>query len=327
MGQTISKVRNVGLQIQRFVPVLRYKKICQELRAESHQVKALNQELKAQNQQLKIEVASFEKDKMQDSLKIQELQVESTQLKMTLESTAKAKVLNTELQVMREQISKIEQQTNGRQKCPVDLGGVGEEFVLNCLQKAYPSNNGIVRNSDHHCGDLMFRIENSNKVLMVEVKNLNSRPITRDREKFFTDLENSQYHGGILVSLNTPVDINHSELVPQLHKGKPYVYVDKLKDSRDPVYKMQVLVSMMTFMMNFATDLEHYNPQLQLNHYSRQTEELKKLFEKLTRNNTNQGKILDSIKAKLSENQSFLADDKKRISEEEQPVNFKEGQS
>ena len=64
---------------------------------------------------------------------------------------------------------------------------------------------------------------------------------------------------------------------------------------------------MMIFMMNFATDLEHYNPQLQLNHYSRQTEELKKLFEKLTRNNTNQGKILDSIKAKLSENQSFLA--------------------
>ena len=66
-------------------------------------------------------------------------------------------------------------------------------------------------------------------------------------------------------------------------------------------------MSMMIFMMNFATDLEHYNPQLQLNHYSRQTEELKKLFEKLTRNNANQGKILDTIKAKLSENQSFLA--------------------
>ena len=239
MGQTISKVRNVEVQIQRFVPVLRYKKICQELQVESHQVKALNQELKAQNQQLKIEVASFEKDKMQDSLKIQELQMETNQLKMSLESTVKAKVLNDELQVMREQISKIEAQTSSRQKCPVGLGGVGEEFVLNCLQEAFPSNNGIVRNSDHHCGDLMFRIENSNKVLMFEVKNLNSRPISREKEKFFTDLENSQYHGGVLVSLNSPVDINHSELVPQLHKGKPYVYVDKLKDSRDPVYKMQ----------------------------------------------------------------------------------------
>ena len=80
MGQTISQVKNICLQIQRFVPVLRYKRICQELQAESHQVKALNQKLKAQNQQLKIEVASFEKDKMQDSLKIQELQVESNQL-------------------------------------------------------------------------------------------------------------------------------------------------------------------------------------------------------------------------------------------------------
>ena len=308
MGQTISKVKSVGLQIQRFVPVLRYKRICQELQAESQQVKALNQKLAAQNHQLNLEVASFEKDKMQDSLRIQELQLESNQLKMTLESTVKAKVLQDELQVMREQISKIEQQTSSsRQKSPVGLGGVGEQFVLNCLQAAFPSNNGIVRNSDHHCGDLMFRIENSNKVLMFEVKNMNIRPISRDIEKFFTDLENSQYHGGVLVSLNTPVDINHSELVPQLHKGKPFVYVDKLKDSRDPVYKMQVLVSMMIFMMNFATDLEHYNPQLQLNHYSRQTEELKKLFEKLTRNNTNQGKILDSIKAKLSENQSFLA--------------------
>merc|ERR1719150_1792385 len=141
--------------------------------------------------------------------------METNQLKMSLESTVKAKVLNDELQVMREQISKIEAQTSSRQKCPVGLGGVGEEFVLNCLMEAFPSNNGIVRNSDHHCGDLMFRIENSNKVLMFEVKNLNSRPITRDREKFFTDLENSQYHGGVLVSLNSPVDINHSELVLQ----------------------------------------------------------------------------------------------------------------
>ena len=141
----------------------------------------------------------------------------------------------------------------------------------------------------------------------VYLGNVTSSVRERDIEKFFTDLENSQYHGGVLVSLNSPVDINHSELVPQLHKGKPFVYVDKLKDSRDPVYKMQVLVSMMIFMMNFATDLENFNPQLQLNHYSRQTEELKKLFEKLTRNNANQGKILDTIKAKLSENQSFLA--------------------
>ena len=296
-----------NLFLPQILPDMKYWPARQELEAESHQLKALNQELKAQNQQLKIEVASFEKDKMQDSLKIQELQMETNQLKMSLESTVKAKVLNDELQVMREQISKIEAQTSSRQKCPVGLGGVGEEFVLNCLQEAFPSNNGIVRNSDPHCGDLMFRIENSNKVLMFEVKNLNSRPISRDIEKFFTDLENSQYHGGVLVSLNSPVDINHSELVPQLHKGKPFVYVDKLKDSRDPVYKMQVLVSMMIFMMNFATDLENFNPQLQLNHYSRQTEELKKLFEKLTRNNANQGKILDTIKAKLSENQSFLA--------------------
>jgi len=324
MGGTISKVKTLRLDIQRLLPVFRYKIICRDLQEQNYQVQALNQELKDQNIKLTSNVAAFEKDNMQQSVRIQELQMENEKFKITLESQEKTRVLNEELLMMREQISKIEQQTSRKQMSPVDIGDVGENFVLNCLQEAFPNNTGIIKISEMNRGDIMLRIENSNKVMMFEVKNLSKISVSsanhgRDIKKFFDDLENSQYHGGVLLALNSPVDINVPQLVPQLHKGKPYVYVDKFKDSRDPVCLMQVLVSMMTFMMNFASDIENNSPQLQLNHYSRQTEELRKLFEKLLRGNVNQGKILDAIKSKLIENKSSLIDDNKRISSRQIP--------
>jgi len=332
MGQTISKVRTLTLDVQRFVPVLRYKRICRDLQAEIEQVKVHNEELQAQNKQLTLNEASFEKDKMKQSMKIHELSVENQQFRVKFDSIATSKVLNEELLVMREQISKIEQQTSNR-RSPVDIGDQGEQFVFNCLQEAFPNNTGIIRNIERNCGDIMLRVENSSKVLMFEVKNISNRSVSgfnngRDIQKFFYDLESSQYHGGVLLALNSPVDINVPQLVPQLHKGKPYVYVDKMKDSRDPVCLMQLLVSMMTFMINFASDLENNHPQLQLNHYSRQNEELKKLFEKLLRSNANQGKILDSIKAKLIESKTSDENNKAshQISDELQSLNIKEVQ-
>ena len=305
MGQSLSKVKTIPQEIEKFLPVLRYKRISRQLQAENSQVKTHNQELQFKNEQLKVSVESFEKDNMQQSLKIQELMLENHHLQIKLESHEKSKVLKDDLHELREQISKIELISTNRLKTPGDIGGEGENFVLNCLQEAFPNNSGIVRTEETNCGDIMFRVENSNKILMFEVKNFANRSVPgRDLDKFFLDLERSQYHGAILVSLNSPVDINVPQLVPQLHKGKPYVYLDRLKDSRDPVCMMQVLVSMMTFMMNFASDLEHNSPQLQCNQYARQLEELRKLFDKLSKSNASQGKLLDSIKSKLLESKS-----------------------
>ena len=303
MGQSLSTVKTIRQEIEKFLPVLRYKRISRQLQAENFQVKTHNQELQSQNEQLKASVESFEKDNMQHSMKIQELMLQNQHLQIKLESHEKSKVLKDDLHELREQISKIELISTNRLKTPGDIGGEGENFVLNCLREAFPNNSGIVRTEEKNCGDIMFRVENSNKIIMLEVKNFANRFVPgKDLDKFFFDLERStMYHGAILVSLNSPVDINVPQLVPQLHKGKPYVYLDRLKDSRDPVCMMQVLVSMMTFMMNFASDLEHNSPQLQLNQYARQTEELKKLFDKLLKNNANQGKLLDSIKSKLLE--------------------------
>ena len=300
MGQTLSRVKTWRQEAERLVPVLRYRRISRQLQSENFQVKTLNEELQSHNQQLQVSLESFEKDSLQQSLRIQELMLENQHLQIKLESHEKSKVLKDDLHELREQISKIKLSSY---KPPSYIGGEGENFVLNCLQEAFPNNSGIVKNAEIHCGDIMFRVENSNKILMFEVKNYSNRSSVpgKDILKFFSDLEKSQFHGGILVSLNSPVDLNVPQLVPQFHKGKPYVYLDRLKDSRDPVCMVQVLVSMMTFMMNFASDLEYNNPQIQLNQYARQTEELKKLIDKILKGNANQVKLLDSMKSKLME--------------------------
>ena len=310
MGKTFSRlnVKTFGLDIQSLVPVLRYKRMCQDLQAENYQVKTYNQDLKTQNEKLQISLDSFEKDNMQQSLKIQELKLQNQHLNTKCESYESKKMMNDELLELRIQMTKMIEKQTSRVMSPKDIGDEGESFVFNCLQEAFPNNTGIIRNGGlKNSGDIMFRVENSDKVLMFEVKNMSKLVPGKDIQKFFDDLENSQYHGGVLLALNCPVNIHVPQLVPQLHKGKPYVYVDRLKDSRDAVCLMQMLVSMMTFMMNFASDLEHNNPQLQLNYYSRQTEELKKLFERLLKSNSNQCKILDAIKLKLLESKSSLA--------------------
>ena len=62
MGQSLSKVKTIQQEIEKFLPVLRYKRISRQLQAENSQVKTHNQELQSQNEQLKVSVESFEKD-------------------------------------------------------------------------------------------------------------------------------------------------------------------------------------------------------------------------------------------------------------------------
>ena len=71
---------------------------------------------------------------------------------------------------MNKQIDKMESHFT-LPKTASQIGEDGEIYVLNCLKAAFPNNTGIVRSGEKNCGDIFFRFENSEDILMVEVKN------------------------------------------------------------------------------------------------------------------------------------------------------------
>ena len=118
--------------------------------------------------------------------------------------------------------------------------------MVESLQKAFPNNTSIIRTNTNHTGDVIFRVENTGKMIMFEVKDVKKSSIAglnqgKDMEKFFKDFQSCGADGAVLISLNGPVDPNVSPLTPQWFDSKPYFYVDGLKiQYPDPVCLLKV---------------------------------------------------------------------------------------
>ena len=197
-------------------------------------------------------------------------------------------------------------------KLAIVKGNEGEDFVLSCLKEAFPNNTGIIKTSEHKCGDIIFRVENSDKLLMFEVKNTNRNVNAinngKDYEKFFSDLHNPSINlsGGILISLNGTVDINTPSREPRLDRGKPFMFIDNLKQFPDPVCLLHVVVTMMIFMVKYSGSLQDTNLRLQLDTYAKQTERLMKVYKELMYNHKKQAKNIESLRSEIEDMQYIL---------------------
>ena len=142
-------------------------------------------------------------------------------------------------------------------------GELGEEWLVESLQKAFPNNTSICRTTSNHTGDVLFRVESTGKMIMFEVKDVKKGSITginqgKDIEKFFKDFDSCGAHGAILISLNGPVDHNVTPLTPQWCQSKPFFYVDCLKTQYpDPVsllkvaFKNMIICNRLTLILRF----------------------------------------------------------------------------
>jgi len=204
-------------------------------------------------------------------------------------------------------------------KSPSKIGEIGEDFVLNCLKSAFPNNTSIVRHSENNSGDILFRIENTEKYIMFEIKNYADKAVSssnngKDISKFFRDLNNPASnvpcHGGVLVSLNSPVDLNFPPLVPKFYLGKPYLYIDNMKQQYpDAECLMKVVVNMMTYLIKNSDHMEVESFGLKIENYQRSMKPLMQAYQRLCRNQETQKKNLDSLKDNLeSLNNLFLCD-------------------
>ena len=277
------------------LPTARYRKLSLE---QNRKIEELEKVILSQKTELQII-----KD---EKLKMSEL--ESTLAIHGRMNTEKLYEISSSLSSFDKRLEKIgEHFTDPKTACKI--GDQGEDFVFTCLKNAFPNNEGIVKTAENNCGDIMFRVENSDKVIMVEVKNYSGKGSIaginngKDIEKFFTNLHNStvNYSGAVLVSLNGPVDISTPSREPRIDKGKPYVYIDNLKQFPDPVCLLHVVMTMMIFMIRFSASLQDSNMRLQLDNYNNQTRKLLKIYKDLLRSHTNQKKTLDSLKDEIVE--------------------------
>lgn len=216
-----------------------------------------------------------------------------------------------EMEILKEQV--VLQQNTSSSK----LGELGEEWLVESLQKAFPNNTSICRTTSNHTGDVLFRVESTGKMIMFEVKDVKKGSITgihqgKDIEKFFKDFDSCGAHGAILISLNGPVDHNVTPLTPQWCQSKPFFYVDCLKTQYpDPVSLLKVSVQMMTFLMEIddkrgETDNSFH---IKIQSYLSTVRLLSGLYQKLYKSNESERKTLEQLKGSLDIlNQNMLRD-------------------
>jgi len=311
MGQTIAKLKNTAEKCFEVLPIFKYKRLSLE--------------------QTKI-IQELEKLVLSQKTEIQLIKEENKVINLESQLRSKSYDLNVSEQLLEicNSIRNVNKQVDNIEnhfatpKASINIGEDGENFVLQCLKEGFPFNTGIIRNEQkNNSGDILFRVENTDKLIMIEVKNLtNNRAVTsvnngKDINKFFHDLHQSptNFSGGILVSLNGPVDVNVPSKEPKFDGGKPYVYVDNLRQYPDPVCLLHVVITMMTFMMKYIESNQDHGMQFQLEAYSKQSDKMLKLYKELFKAHNSQKKSLDSLKDEIINMKTLLTTDVSKYSE------------
>jgi len=208
-----------------------------------------------------------------------------------------------EIEILKEQVL---QQPDSTSNSAI-IGQLGEEWVVESLQKAFPNNTSISRTNTNHTGDIIFRVENTGKMIMFEVKDVKKSSIAginqgKDMEKFFKDFQSCGADGAILISLNGPVDPNVSPLTPQWCDSKPYFYVDGVKTQYpDPVCLLKVSVQMMTCLMELGENKGERADSfhIKIQSYLSTVRLLSGLYQKLYKGNESERRQLEQLKGHL----------------------------
>ena len=302
MGQSVSKIKDFTVKCGELLPVFRYKRLATE---QSRTI--LELEKVVLSQKTEIEIMSNE------WRRISELEEKVKSQTLELGVREKLSEISQSMVDVNKNIEKLENHFQSP-KSSSQIGEDGENFVYECLRAAYPYNTCIVRNHEKNSGDIFFRIENSDKILMIEVKNNVRGSVSglnngRDMHKFFSDLHGSPVHfsGGILVSLNGPVDLNVPSGEPLIDRCKPYVYVDNLKHYPDPACLLQVIVNMMVFMIKYTDNMRDDNIINKLDIYKKQSDKFLKIYKDMHRQHGNQKKSLDLFRDEIADLKQLLS--------------------
>jgi hypothetical protein len=197
------------------------------------------------------------------------------------------------------------------------IGADGEEWVLECLQRAFPTNTSICRTTSPHSGDILLRTA-AGKIVMVEVKDhknpgsIVGRNNGTDMKRFYKDLAGPAVHAAVLVSLNGPVDPNTEPLAPIWADSKPCLYVDSLRTQYpDPVCLLRVVVQMVEFLLEVGGGRNgDAGLHVRLEGYLHTVRSLGLATQKLARSNETERRALEQLRSGVDGLQAALLRDR-----------------
>ena len=196
------------------------------------------------------------------------------------------------------------------------IGEQGEEWVVEALQAAFPTNTSIARTSSPHSGDIVMRLENTGKTIMIEVKALASGAVSgrsggAEIDKFYRDLRACGADGGVLVALSGPVDPATRPLTPLWADSRPCLYVDCLRTQYpDPVCLLRVVVHMMAFLMDMGQkEGQREGFHIKVKSYLQTVKILSTTYQKLYKSNEGERRALEQMKSSLDTLQRSMVRD------------------
>jgi len=171
--------------------------------------------------------------------------------------------LQESLKRERERVSSIDMicdsvrriEASGRRfKSNYEKGEEGEDKVYRMLQARFPFAM-LDRTSLHggHMGDAAITLPGTGLTVMIEVKNHRAGVQVPGEQigRFYTDLANERFSGGLLVSLNGPVSENRESF--SIHSppscDKPAMFVHNLMAEEDPGLVLQVCLLNLQYAM------------------------------------------------------------------------------
>ena len=215
-----------------------------------------------------------------------------------------------EIELLKEKVVRAEVVTAPR------IGEQGEEWVEEALRAAFPTNTSIARTSSPHSGDILMRLENTGKTIMIEVKAHASGAVSgksngAEIDKFYRDLRACGADGGLLVALGGPVDPATRPLTPLWADSRPCVYVDCLRTQYpDPVCLLRVVVHMLAFLIDIGQkEGQREGFHVKVQGYLQTVKILSTTYQKLYKSNEVERRALEQMRSSLDTLQRSMARD------------------
>ena len=140
-----------------------------------------------------------------------------------------------------ERVFQIVKEVTGKTNISSHKGQIGENFIFNTLDQAYPNSNLESLVSTPHQSDIHIQLENYPKIF-IESKNYTNSVPKKEVIKFKNDLDRNNCEYGIFFSFNHKITGVHSRFFIENYNNKKILYVSKISfNTSEIIFPIEVM--------------------------------------------------------------------------------------
>ena len=140
-----------------------------------------------------------------------------------------------------ERVFQIMKEITGKTNVSAHKGQIGENFIFNILDQAYPNANIESLVSTPHQADIHIKLEDY-PLIFIESKNYTNTVPKKEISKFKDDLDRNNCQYGIFYSFNNKITGIHSRLYIENYNNKKILYVSQIEfNGADIIFPLEFL--------------------------------------------------------------------------------------